>query len=427
MNHRMRKTIFTLALLSANIAVQAQLKLSLSDVMQLAERNNIAATGAERAVEQAKAQKREAMTGYFPSVSAIGGAFDLDKHLVDLNMSGMPVQLVKDGVIGSVQVSQPVFAGGRIVNGNRLAKVGLEVGRIQREQALNNVRTTSSQYYWQIVSLQEKLRTLDAVAAMMEKLETDVAVAVEAGVTMRNDLLQVQLRRNEIEAARIKAASGLDISRQMLAQYIGANSEGMEIESDMVIGEIPVFPASLRRNHEQALLNTAEYRLLEQNVKAKTLEKKIEIGENLPALGVGASIIANNIMDDWKNTKAIYATVSVPLSSWWGGSNAIKRKRLAQKQAEDERNNNSELLIIRMNKLWSDIEDAHKQLGIAKKSMEQSDENLRLNNEYYKAGTSQMSNLLDAQQQYQQTRDKFVDAYAEYQICLLNYKQAVGE
>ena len=62
-----------------------------------------------------------------------------------------------------------------------------------------------------------------------------------------------------------------------------------------------------------------------------------------------------------------------------------------------------------------------------RKSIMQSEENLRLNNDYYRAGTTTMSDLLDAQSSYQQSRDKYVDAYIGYQQNLLKYRQTTGQ
>ena len=43
------------------------------------------------------------------------------------------------------------------------------------------------------------------------------------------------------------------------------------------------------------------------------------------------------------------------------------------------------------------------------------------------AGTTTMSDLLNAQSSYQQSRDKYVDAYIGYQQNLLKYRQATGQ
>ena len=94
----------------------------------------------------------------------------------------------------------------------------------------------------------------------------------------------------------------------------------------------------------------------------------------------------------------------------------------------DENNlrDGSELLVIRMQSTWDDLNDAYRQVQIALRSIEQSTENLRLNTDYYEAGTATMSELLDAQTLYQQSRDKYVEARAQYEVKKREYLQATG-
>ena len=54
-------------------------------------------------------------------------------------------------------------------------------------------------------------------------------------------------------------------------------------------------------------------------------------------------------------------------------------------------------------------------------------DSLRLNRNYYKAGVSKMSELLEAQMLYQQSCDKRTDAFADYQNKLLEYRQSIGQ
>ena len=76
---------------------------------------------------------------------------------------------------------------------------------------------------------------------------------------------------------------------------------------------------------------------------------------------------------------------------------------------------------------WNRVEESYQQLLLAQRSIEQAEENLRLNRDYYRAGTSKMSDLLEAQLLYQQSLDKHTDAFADYQNKLLEYKQATGQ
>ncbi len=421
------KIILMSLLIAGSVAAQETAvsgPLTLEECRTMALEHNIAVRTSALEQEQAAQQKKEAFTNYFPVISAMGGAFNLNRPVIDMAIYDMSMKLLKNGAFGSVTATQPIFVGGQIVNSNKLAKVGVETSRLQAEMTGDEVSLTTERYYWQVVTLQEKIKTLDAVAEMLAQLNSDVTVAVKAGVKMPNDLLQVQLKQNDVESSRINLENGLTVSKLLLAQYIGLDN--VEVVSDITIGALPEFPLGLKQEHESALLGTNEYKLLEKNVEAKKLDRRIEVGKNLPSVAVGASVSSNNLLDEWENRAAIFATVSVPLSSWWGGSHAIKRKKLATEVAQQQLEDNSQLLIIRMQNDWNNVEDAYKQLAIAKKSIEQSEENLRLNNDYYRAGISPMSDLLDAQQQYQQTRDKYVDAFADYNTKILEYKQATN-
>ena len=423
--------------------------------------NNIAIRHAKHTVDAARQQRKEAFTKFFPNISGTGMWFNANKGMAqtELNLSeqitpelgmalaqtlpaealaalGNPisVSMMKNGTIAGINAVQPVFAGGQIINGNKLAKVGEDVSRLQLQLSENEVEKQTEQYYWQLVSLQEKMKTIEAVQALLADIYKDVDVAVRAGVAMRNDLLQVQLRQNEVESQKLKVQNGISIVRLLLAQYCGLSNDNFAVSAcnDFPVASIPQplgSAASLveEQDRQQALLQTAEYQLLNKQVEATKLQRKIEIGKNLPMVGVGAGYNYHNLLDNDRTFGMVFATVSVPISDWWGGSHAIKRKKIAQQQAEEQLADNSELLKIRMQNAWNGVQESYQQLLLAQRGIEQAEENLRLNRDYYKAGTSKMSDLLEAQLLYQQSLDRRTDAFADYQNKLLEYRQATGQ
>lgn len=104
----------------------------------------------------------------------------------------------------------------------------------------------------------------------------------------------------------------------------------------------------------------------------------------------------------------------------------MKRQKLQVANAENEKRDKSELLMVKMRKAWNDLNDAYKQVAIAQQSITQSEENLRLNTDYYEAGTVAISNLLDAQTLYQQSRDKYVESVSDYEVKKREYLQSTG-
>ena len=178
---------------------------------------------------------------------------------------------------------------------------------------------------------------------------------------------------------------------------------------------------------QQSLERLTEYQLLSKQVEATALQKKLAVGENLPSLAVGAGYNYHNLLENDRAFAMVFATVSIPISDWWGGSHAVKRKKIEHQKAIDEQQDKSEMLKIRMQKTWNDVSESQLQLSIAERSIKQAEENLRLNRDQYKAGVSRMSDLLEAQLLYQQALDRRTDAYAEYRNRLLDYRQAIGE
>ena len=110
-----------------------------------------------------------------------------DKGLLQLDSGTWKNQmlLMKKRSGRSVSASMPLFTGGT-VNGNKLAKVNIEVNRLQYNQSENEVKLTTENYYWQVVMLKEKLQTITVVEAQLVNLLKDVEASVNAGVTTRD-------------------------------------------------------------------------------------------------------------------------------------------------------------------------------------------------------------------------------------------------
>ncbi len=406
---------------------------SLDECIGEAVRNNLTLRNADNEIAMSAEQRKEALTKYFPTVSAVGGGFIANKGMLEMDLGGMTMSLAKNGLVAGVTAMQPVFAGGQIVNGNKLARIGEDVSRLQRDLSENDVRLNTEQYYWQLVQLQENLRTLDLLDRQLERVRQDAQNAVDAGVRNRNDLLQVQLRQNEVKTSRIQVENAVLTVKDLLAQVMGHAGESIEVESRMVTDgktplsyPMPESPQQLYQTAEVSLLQTREYQLLGKQIEASKLQYKLAVGKNLPSVAVGGGYLYNDVMDKSQNRLVGMVTVSVPISSWWGGSHDMKRQKLQVENAENERIEKSQLLVVKIRKAWTDLNDAYRQVAIARESIGQSDENLRLNTDYYEAGTATMSDLLDAQSLYQQSRDKYVEAFTTYEVKKREYLQATG-
>ena len=98
---------------------------TLQQLQEMAMQNNKTLKNAQLGVEAAKEDKAKARTNYFPQVSGMAAGFrgfdDLLQGSMPAGEKVMPLSLVKKGFVGSVMAVQPLFQGGQIINGNKLA------------------------------------------------------------------------------------------------------------------------------------------------------------------------------------------------------------------------------------------------------------------------------------------------------------------
>lgn len=413
-------------LLVPALSVEAQRSLTLEECSQLALENNARMKNARLDVKGAEEVRKEAFTKYFPSISATGGAFTSDNGMAELALVPglLEMTMAKNGIMGGVTAVQPVFAGGQILNNNKLAALAVEVSRYQMKQSENEVLLTVEQYYWQHVSLQEKRKTVSLLETLIDNLYKDVEASVRAGVANRNELLQVQLKKNSIASDRLKVDNNLRLSKMLLSQYIGMPEDDFTVQA--TLQEPLPSPETYRIDLMSALPTTVAYKLLDKNVEASRLQYKLKVGQNLPSVGIGAGYMYHNILDTDHSFGMIFATVSVPLTDWWGGSHAIRKQKLQLKAAEYTRQDTNEKLLLQMQKLWNELEEAYEQAKISEESVKTAEENVRLSTDYYQAGTETLSDLLNAQSLLQQSRDQYTDDYTNYLIKRTEYLQATG-
>ncbi len=409
------------------VFISAQTKYSLEDCKQLTIENNRKIKNSRLEIESSKETKKDAFTNYFPSVSASAFGFSAKDPLATMNMGGAPIGFLKNGMSAGITATQPIFAGGKIINGNKLADLGIQVSQYQAKLSENDMLLNTENLYWQLVSLYEKRRTLDVIDSQVDQLLKDVELSYKTGMITNNDVLKVKLKKNEVVSNRINLDNNIKLVKMSLCQQMAmdlSSADSLDIQVPNI--EDVESPMKYYVDHKNVLPNRAEAKLLDKNVEASKLQTKIKRADYLPTVAVGATYSRDNFMDKWNTNGAVFVSVNIPISGWWGGSHAIKQQKIQEKIALNNKIDIEEQLLLQMQNVKNELDNTYKQILLAKDGVEQSTENLRLNNQYYKVGTVTLTDVLDAQTLLQQNRDKYVESYANYQKKRIEYLQVTG-
>ncbi len=257
----MRKTTYIAVFSLLQLSTSAQI-LSLDSCKMLALANNKKQKEAALEQEAALQVKKNTFTKYFPKIEASGVAMKTTKPLLELDIPamnlpvyngnpaalpsatefayfpGMNLEILDYTNAAFVTAIQPVFAGGRIYFGNQLAQLGVEVSVLKASLTQDEILLDTEYYFWSIISLQEKRKTLASYHEMLFQLEKEARSAEASGLIQKSDVLKVQLEQNKLKANELKINNGIDLLSMSLAQHIGIPY------SDSLIFSAPLMSAS---------------------------------------------------------------------------------------------------------------------------------------------------------------------------------------
>ncbi len=426
---------------------QAQ-TISLDSCKQLALQNNRKIKESELQVRASQQQKQEVFTNFFPKVSVAAFSLRSADYLMKLETPQMnlpvwdgknPAQLVNPtqfayfpalsiGLLDymnttAVTVSMPVYAGGRIRRGYKLARLSEDVTVYQKEMTRDEVLARTEELFWTLQSLSEKEKTIRSYQHMLDSLYRDVNNYSNAGLVQKNDVLKVQLKQNELKSNMLKLKNGVNLTRRALCQHIG-----LPYDSTLVFTAPPDAQSAtlVFQDPEQLVKNRSEYHLLNKAVEVKQVQKKLAAGEYMPQLSVVGAGFTYDIMNKTTNNALGMVNLSVPITDWWAGSHKIKKQQIEVEQAESSLQENTELLVLQIRQAANEVEETRYQIGVSQVSVEQAIENLRISQDNYKAGIIGISDLLEVQAVLQQAKDNLTDSQCQFRSKFAKYKLMTG-
>jgi len=450
-NGKVKPAILTMVLmLGLGTFLQAQNNYTLEQCKNLAQQNNVQVKNKMLDVKMSEQVKKAALTKYFPQVEATGFAFQFDKPVIELNVPGgdlpvyngdpatlgtatefayfpgMDLSMFEKGTIGMVTAIQPVFAGRRIATGNRLASLGTEVNQIQLTSTKDQISIETEQKYWQIVELGEKIKTLQRYIQLVDTLHKEVNDVYQAGLITRNDLLKVELKKNELQMNLLKLDNGISLAKMAFCQFIGVAYHPDINFVDNLVQDNP--PQLIYTDHKQALLLRSEYQLLQKSSEAEKYQTRMQRGEYMPQLGVGVGGLYLDVMDGKSTTSGlVFGSVNIPISGWWEASHKLKERHMKEEQNQNMVTDNTEKLLLQMQQARNTLDEAYQQVQLSEISVSQAEENFKESHDNFSAGMINVSDLLEAQALVQSSYDNLTNSRCNYQVAISNYLQATGK
>lgn len=422
------------ACLLTNAQAQESILLSWQDCRERALANNEDLQRADNAVRQAELDKEIALAAYLPKADGMA----MGTYLSDMDMMGMTLQM-RGAYLAGINLTQPIYTGGRIRAGQKLARIGREAQQENQRKTRMQVIADAANAYWSYIAVSAKVRMLDAYKAQMDTLYRQAETSLAAGMATGNDLLRIRTRQSDIYYQWQKARNGKNLCRLALCHAIGCPLETEILPTDTVI---PIEPPSSLDTDISAL---PELALLQKQIEAAEEQVKMTRAAMLPTVALSAGYIyygnikLNGFTQDADGTPQPFtskfddgiwqamATVSIPLCHWGENLKKMRKSKLDVANARLDLEKNTRLLHIEARQASQNLLDGYRLLKTATLGSQTADENLRIMHDRYLNGMSTLTDLLDAQSQWQQARSNLIDAQTQYKIYETEYLRVTGK
>lgn len=424
------------AVLLTGVAARAQepLPLTLAECRERALAHSEELQQADIRLEQARLDRRIAATAALPRIEGSAtGAYVVP----DIDMMGMEMRM-RGTYMAGLTLTQPIYAGGKISAARRMARIGEEVAGEQRRMTRMEVLVEADNAYWTLVAVEGKVRMLESYAAQMDTLCTQTTAAVESGMAIENDRLRVEARRSEIDYQLQKARNGADLCRMSLCRVIGVGGDIRPVPTDTLFR--PSAPGELPADLEAR----PELRMLEQQVAIGEQQIRDARSAMLPTAGLSlgytyyGNIKLQSMVDAGGGTYVPYTqefrdglglamvAVKIPIFHWGESRKKVRKARFELQHAQLDLQKNTRLMTLEVEQAIRNVEDGYRMIRTAELALSQAEENLRVMRNRHAAQMAPLTDLLDAQSQWQQAASNRIEAQTQYRIYETEYLRATG-
>lgn len=442
---RILKNLFLFFLIGITPQLYAEEKpFTLEDCIQLAYKTNPDILNAEIMKKEAGSMLSQANASRYPEITAVAtGGYISEQNVMaigdmtaaiaglpEISIPGREMEIgAKEKADLSLSLVQPVYTGGRIENGIKMAMAGVHMAALQTSLEKKNIRADVTRIFYQLAQAMEykkvAVMSLDQIKRHLE----DVKNLVDQGMVLKSDIYPVDIRRLDTELMIVKAENAISRTQAALAERMGFSPE-KKISIKIDWDSIPPWPVPIQFFTEQ--VKRDEQKITEKKLEIAASEIDVAKGALKPTVGLSASAHYGypgfeSLDPDWDTWWQAGVNVSFTLfdmNKKREEKNAaiFRKKRLEKtKEALDHK-----ISLDRINARLA-YEEAYRNMKISGEKVLSAEENFRLKNDNYKVGMTTNTDFLDAHLELMKAQADKVLSSAELRIAWSDFLRAMGK
>lgn len=393
-------------LLSSEVCAYGQKSsvITLEELFETSERNSVQLRPSFSAEDEARREISEAKAGKLPDInvslsfSYMGNGFTTKRDFSDYQKATIPHY----GNTLSLSISQPVYAGGAITSGIKLAELKLTSAQYATELQRDNIRFQLTGFYLDIYKYSNLRHVVEQNITRAHKVLNEMRARYEQGMALQNDITRYELLVSNLELQLVKINNTIDILNNNLVRIAGL-PDGTVIQPDSTILQRSLPADSELSWQSEASANSPSIRLARSKVDISHKAESLAKSEYLPKIGVQAGWridgpILVEVPPINRNLSYWYVGIGVSynLSSLFKSNKSLARRRATYIHATDELNATCENVTLAIRADYIHYLEAYEELKTRTKSVELAERNYSTIATRYSADMALITDMLDA-------------------------------
>ena len=337
--------------------------------------------------------------------------------------------LPKSGFTSSLSLKQPLFTGGKVTSAYKMASLGQKASQLNLEYTKENVLFATEEAYWKVVSLTQKTQVTQSYLLLVEEVLRKVQDSYDVGMINKNQLLQAKVKYNEVVLLNQEAQNGLQLATMALAQHIGFSLDSKLITSD----SLSLSPSDIALNHYSAddYEQRPDYNILKIKQNIADWNIKLKRSDFLPQIGILASYnyfsyqLNDQNHDDFNAN--VMAQFSLPIFQWGDSFYKVNEAKAKLKEETFSLENSIDLMKLQINQSLNEVDNKKAKYSLSQTALAQADEYLQLETDNYDVGMTTLTDLLNAQSQWQKAYSDYIDAQLELNLAYKQLQKRCGK
>ena len=391
---------------------------TLQEALSAAYQNNPDLRGERARLRATDENVPQALSGWRPTVSATGSV-GADRARTSLTNEQQLTPVIKQ-----LDVTQPLYRGGRTVAQTRQAESQVMAGRAFLESVEQAVLLTTITAYMDVLREQANVALTTSNEQVLARQLEATRDRFEVGEVTRTDVAQAEARVSRAASDRVAAQGRLGVQRATYARVVG-NLPG----SLQPAPPLPPIPPTLQDAIGIATTDNPDLEAAQYVEEAAQHGVRVATGALLPSVNLVGRVLRSDeatLEDIASRSDSLRAQVTIPLYQSGSVESQVRQAKEVANQRRIEIEQTRRAIVERTTQAWEDLQSSRSRIETGRDQVRANEIALEGVRQEASVGSRTTLDVLDAEQELLDSRVALVAAERDEYVSGFRLLSAIG-